>query len=819
MIRYALRRLWKEPGVTFVVVLTIALGIGVNTAIFSMLNGFERPLPVKSPDQIVVLAADTKGDETGFRFAFSFAQLEDMRRQAAPFSGIFAATPRIDGISDGERSYEFFNLAVTGNYFSELGIQPALGRFFQPGEGESLGAEINVVLGHSFWQKKFGADATIIGRRLHINGKAATVIGVASEDFHGTYAGADFDGYLPLRSEISEDYAWARQFFTDRKERHLTVFGRLKPEVRLEQAQDFMTAFAQHQAQQYSETDQGIGIRVIPEPRARPVPLRFLRDAVPFIRFFLLLLASMVLLLACLNVANIMLVRGTVREREMAIRMALGSGRWRLIYEMLTESMILALAGAAAGMAAGNWASRTFASTLDIGTNLPVFLDFSFDWRVFVYGLTAAVITGIGVGLWPAMRASQTDAGTALHDGSRSNSGGAARQRIRSLLVVGQVAGSLVLLIGAGLFVRSLQNANRIDLGFTPGHVLNVTLDPQWAGYGAQRSKEFFRELRRRVDAWPEVQSSSLALSVPLGLINNSSAVYMDGRPVSANEQVPVVGSNYIDGDYFQTMQIPIVRGRAFRESDTDGAPHVAIINETMAKRYWPNEDAIGKRFHPYTPDRPLTEVVGIAKDAKYLALFESPLPYMYIPSDQDFGPLRTLQIRTTVPPELLINRLRETIRQLDPEMPTGDLQTMNRSLGGVQGFLVFRIGALQASLLGMLGLTLAVVGVYGVVSYGVVQRTREIGIRMALGAMPFDILRSTLGRGFALVLSGIIVGLAGALAMTRILKRFLLFVSATDPLTFVLVTLFLSIAALWACYVPARRATRIEPVVALRHE
>jgi hypothetical protein len=537
--------------------------------------------------------------------------------RGGPFTGLFAATPRIDGISDGERSYEFFNLAVTGDYFSALGIQPTFGRFFQPGEGESPGAEINVVLGHSFWQKKFGADATIVGRQLHINGKAATVIGMAPEDFHGTYAGADFDGYLPLRSEMSEDYAWERQFFSDRKERHLTVFGRLKPRVHLEQAQEFMTAFAQHQAQQYSETDQGIGIRVLPEPRARPVPLRFLRDAVPFIRFFLLLLAGMVLLLACLNVANIMLVRGTVaRTRDGDSH---GSWFWPPSSDLRNADgkYDSGFGWRGCGNGRRKRAIRAFASSLDFGTNLPVFLDFSFDWRVFVYGLAAAVITGIGVGLWPAMRASRTDGGAALHDGSRSNSGGATRQRARSLLVVGQVAGSLVLLVGAGLFLRSLQNANRIDLGFTPDNILNATLNPQWAGYSVQRSKEFFRELRRRVDAWPEVRSSSLALSVPLGLINSSSAIYMDGRPVPGDQQIPIVGSNYIDGDYFQTMQIPIVHGRAFRESDTDGAPRVAIINQTMAKRYWPNEDAIGKRFHPYTPDRPLTEVVGIAKGCK----------------------------------------------------------------------------------------------------------------------------------------------------------------------------------------------------------
>ena len=819
MLGYALRQLWKDRSVSIVVVLTIALGIGVNTAVFSMLNGFERPLPAKSPEQIVVIAADTKGDETGFRFPFSFAQVEDFRRQAGSFSDVFAFTPRIDGISDGGHAYEFFNSAVTGNYFSALGIQPALGRLFEPTEGENTGAELNVVLGYAFWQRRFGGDRGVVNRRVRVNGRVATVIGVTPKDFHGTYAGADFDGYLPLRIQVSDDYPKSQQFFRDRTARNLTVLGRLKPGVRLKQAQESMTALGRHLAQQYPDTDQGIGIRVLPELRARPIPLKLVTDAVPFIRFFLLLLAGLVLLLACLNVANILLVRGTVREREMAVRLALGSGRWRLIRHMLIESMILALIGAAAGMIAGTWTTHAFWNSVDFGTNLPVFLDFRFDWRVFGYALTAAVITGIGVGVWPALRASQTNAGAALHEGSRTNSGGAARQRARSLLVVGQVAGSLVLLVGAGLFVRSLQNANRIDLGFAADHVLNATLDPYWAGYNIQRAKDFFHELRRRVDAWPEVQSSTFAFSVPLGYISDASRIYIDGRPIPPDQQVPIVGSNYIEGDYFETLHIPVVRGRTFRESDKDGASRVVIINQTMAERYWPNEDPIGKRFRPHTPDTPLAEVVGVTKDSKYLALFEKPLPYMYIPSDQDFGPLRTLQIRTTVPPETLMNRLRETVRELDPEMPIGDLQTMNRSLSGLQGFLLFRIGAMQAGLLGLLGLALAVVGVYGVVSYGAAQRTREIGIRMALGAMPGDIFRIILQQGVWLIVSGVVLGLAGAAALTRLLNRFLLLVSATDPLTFITVTLLLGSAALWACYLPARRATRVEPVVALRHE
>ncbi len=819
MFRYAIRQLLKDKSVTLVVILTIALGIGVNTGVFSMINGFERPLPAKQPEQLVVIAADTKGDETGFRYTYSYAAVQDIRRQRDIFSGVFGFFPGIGGFSTNGNAAQFFYSGVTGNYFTALGIRPAIGRFFEPGEGESAAGELNIVLGHSFWEKTFGSDPSVIGRQVRIDGRTATIIGVAPKEFHGTYAGANMDGYVPLRFAVVNEYAWSREFFTNRESRQLTVLARLNPGVTLQQAQAAMNAVAKQMQSDHPATDRGVGARVVPERLARPMPIRFLMDAAPWIRLFMLLLAALVLALACMNVANVLLVRATVRERELAIRAALGSGRWRLVRQTLTESMIIAAIGAASGMVLGNWASVAFARSLDYGTDLPILLDFTFDWRVFLYAATAAVLTGILAGIWPSIRASQAEAGSALHDGTRSNSGGPARHRIRSLLVVAQVAGSFVLLIGAGLFVRSLQNAQHVDLGFSPDHVLNATINPHWGGYDEPRSKEFFPELLRRVRAWPEVQSASLAFSVPLGYYSNGNAVYAEGNPRPADEQAPVIGCNFIDGDYFETLKIPILRGRPFRESDDLGAPLVAIVNQTMAQRLWPNQDPIGKRFRARTPGAPFTEVVGVARNGKYLALFEGSLPYFYLPSAQNFGPWRTLQLRTSVRPETLAARLRDEIRSMDPNIPVADLQTMMRSLEGAQGFLLFRIGATQATALGLLGLLISVVGIYGVVSYGAAQRTREIGIRMALGATPENILRKILRTGALLVVAGIAVGLLGAALLTRLLAQFLLLVSPADPVTFVLVTGLLAFVALWACYIPARRATRIEPVTALRHE
>jgi macrolide transport system ATP-binding/permease protein len=814
---YALRQYAREPGVTVVLLLTMALGIGANVGVFSILNGLLRPLPVRSPEQLVVIAADTKGDETGLRFRFSYAALEDFRNQADKFSEVFAYSPRLGGFTFGEKTTQFMYSAVTGNYFSALGVKPAAGRLLAPGEGENEGAPRVVVLGHSFWQRRFGADPNIVGQQVRIDGRSAIVIGVTSKDFRGVYEGLDMEGYVPLRSLAEE--RWAHQIFTKRDVRPFTVLGRLKPAVSVNEAQSEMNVLMRRLEAQYPGTDKGTGARVVPEPLARPIPLRTAMEMFPFIRFSLLFLAALVLGVACMNITNILLVRATVREREMAIRAALGSGRGRLIRQMLTESVLLALLGGVAGMIIGNWASKAFADALPrMVSDLPVVFDASFDWRVFTYALLAALLAGALIGIWPALRVSRTEPGSALHDGSRTNSSGPRRQRMRGLLVAGQVAGSLILLVAAGLFVRSLQGAQRLDLGYAPDHLLNARMDPQWVGYDEQRTVDFYRELERRVKAWPEVQSAGLAFSAPLGLIGSGETIYIEGRAIDPGEQPPSVGYNTVDASYFDAMRIPILRGRAFRESDTETAPLVAIVNETMAKRYWPNQDPIGKRFRMESPESPLVQVVGVAHDSKYLFVVEGSLPYFYVPFMQLFSAMRVLHVRTLVDPQSLATRVQQEVSALDPVMPVS-LQTMSAAVDGAQGFFLLRVGAMQAGGMGILGLLLAGVGVYGVMSYGAAQRTREIGIRMALGATPRAVLGMILHQGVWMVLVGVLVGLLGAAAVTRVLGRFLFSVSLGDPLTFVGAALLLGLVALAACYLPARRAMRVEPMAALRHE
>ena len=816
-LRYAVRQYAREPGVTVVLLVTMALGIGANTGVFSVLNGLLRPLPVRSPEQLVVIAADTKGDETGLRYRFSYLALEDLRHQTEKFSDLFAYSPRLGGLTSRAKTTQFLYSAVTGNYFSALGVRPAAGRLLEPREGESEHAPLVVVLGYSFWQRRFGGDPNLIGQQVSVDGRAATVIGVAARDFHGIYEGLEMEGYVPLSGVTGNERL--REMFVSRNARPLTVLGRLKPHVSLDEAQSEMNVLTRRMEDQYPATDKGIGARVVPEPLARPIPLRAGMEMFPFIRFSLLFLAALVLTVACMNIANILLVRATVREREMAIRAALGSGRGRLIRQMLTESVLLALFGAIAGMLIGNWASQTFADALPgLVSDVPVRFDVSFDWRVFTYALSAALLAGGLIGIWPALRVSRTEPGTALHDGSRTNSSGPQRQRIRGLLVAGQVAGSLVLLVAAGLFVRSLDRAQRLDLGYVPDHVLNARMNPQWVGYDKQHTTDFYNELERRVKAWPDVQSASLAFAAPLGLIGGGDTVYIEGRTVDPREQPPSVGYNTVDASYFDTMRIPVLRGRAFQDSDTETTRLVAMVNQTMAQRYWPNQDPIGKRFRIGSAAAPLVEVIGVAHDSKYIFVVEGSLPYFYVPFTQLSSSMRVLHVRSLIDPETLISRVEQEVHALDPVMPVS-FQTMDGAVAGAQGFFLLRVGAIQAGAMGLLGLLLAAVGVYGVMSYGATQRTREIGIRMALGATPQTVLGMILHQGVWMVIAGVVVGLMGATAVTRVLGRFLFSISFADPLVFLTAAALLALVALAACWIPAHRAMRVEPMVALRHE
>ena len=817
-IRHAVRFLWTHKSFTATGVLTLAIGLGANTALYGLLNAALRPLPVPHPEQLVAVAAETKDDNTGgFQYSFSTDALKDFQERSAPFSTVFAQMLRIGGLSADGRAAQFWFAAVSDNYFASLGVAAAHGTLFMAPSG----SPVHVVLGHTFWMKTFGGNPGVIGKAVRVDGSPAVITGVVAKSFRGTLMGVELDGYIAL-----DDYGVLmpdarRWLYHNRKARPLQLFARLRPGVTLSEAQAATTALMTTLANEHAETDQGIGARVVPEPLARPLPMRAVTTAIPFVRFFGLAVAGVVLLLACTNVANLLLVRATAREREMAVRAALGASRGKLVKLMVAEGLILSSMGGAVGFVVGQWVTWAYVSRLDVGADVPLRFDATFDMRVFLFSAAAAVCTGVVVGLWPAWRASRADARAALHDGGKGLSDSSHRQRLRRLLVVAQISGALSLLIVAGLFIRTLTSAQRVDLGFDAKHLITVRLDPRQIGYDEERTNEFYKALQRRVAAWPDVASVAVAFTTPMSYLIGGGSIYIEGQPASGSTQPPASFMNHVGHNYFETMGIPIVRGRAFVEDDEREhslTRRFAIVNEAMAARYWPGQDPIGRRFRAFNPTDPLLEIVGVARNSKYVLVFEAPRPYIYLPLVRDIS-LRTLHVRAVGDPAALAPRLEREIKDLAPELPIADLRTMDQSLTGIFGYLIFRIGALQATGMGVLGLLLALVGVYGVVAFGASLRTREIGIRVALGAQPHDVRRLILGQGLQLVLLGLVIGLGAALAMARVLSRFLPLVDSADWVLFASVSAELGALALIACYLPARRATQVPVMSALRHE
>jgi len=818
-LHYGLRLIRKSRMLTVVLAVTLALGIGVNTAIFSVLNGWLfRPLPVRAPEQIMVLAFHPK--EMSDSHYVSYLNLQDFQKQATAFSDVFAYAPGIIGFSINGRPSEFAESSVTGNYFSALGVKPALGRLILPGEGEKQGEQILTVLSYGFWQRRFGGNPSVIGQRALVNGKPATIIGVTPREFRGTFFAFEMDGYLSLNAI---PLVWNfTGFWTDRGHPTVMALGRLAPGVSLGQAQSSADLVAARLAVQYPDSDKGATVRVIPERLARPAP--FVADFVPVIAGLFMLLPALVLLLACLNVANILLARANLRRREMAIRAAVGAGRMRLIRQMLTESLLLAVLGGLGGMVFGEWAIRASGSMLHSLTsttsNVGYGLDCSFDWRVFAYTLGAAVLAGIFVGIWPAVRAGRVDVNSVLHESGRSDSSGASHLALRSLLLVGQVAGSLTLLIVAGLFVRSLGRADHMYLGFDPDHVLIAYLDAHQVGYDEAGGKTFYRELEHRLRALPAVESASIAYTVPLGIPGPEAPIYIKDRPVTRDREAPQIYYNGVDPNYFESMRVPLLAGRQFKDSDDENAPPAAIVNQTMARMFWPNEDPVGKRFSLKSAAGPFVRIVGVARDGQgNWMLTLNPQPFFYVPFAQNYRSSLAIQVRTSVPPEALIAGVRKQIHDLAPDLPIIDIRTMQQAVHGLAGLFIFRLAASLAGVLGIMGLALATVGVYGVISFTAAQRTHEIGIRMALGATAHDILAATMRQGLILTLVGIGMGLVGAFGLGRLLRSLLFGVKPGDPVTFLSVSLLLFGVALLANFIPAQRATRVDPMVALHHE
>lgn len=809
---FGLRGLRRNPGFSAAVVLTLGLGVGANSAIFSVVNGLMlRPLPVRDGARLTMLAV-SRGT-AGRPVLMSRLDMEDYRAQADAFQDIAGYALDLAGLEADHRVERVALTYVSGNYFEMLGLQPAAGRLIGGAEGRAPGADPVLVLSHSCWSRRFNRDPGVVGKPARLNGRPYTIVGVAPEGFFGTYAFIDMDVFAPLGMMAGTFYSTS---WSDRGARSLRVLGRLEPGVTLAQAQASLDVVARRLAAQYPETNKDVRARVFWETSARPDADNAVE--LPLVGGVFLSLVALILLVACVNVAGLLLIRGTVRARELALRQVLGAGRGRLVQQLMTESVLLSALGGAAGLLLGLWASRVLGS-IRLPNDLPLRLDFGFDARVFAYVAAGVLSSALVAGLVPALRASSAIPADSLRGAGRAPAAGGGRHRLRDILVVTQVAASLVVLVVAGLFVRSLANARHVDLGFQPDRVMNFLMDPGQQGYDQARTAAFYRDLAARVRALPGVESASVAHSLPLGYYNAAARLETEGQTQESPDQGISSLYNMVDADYQRTMGIGLARGRWLTQADEDANRPVVVVNEYLARRLWPGQEPLGKRLGFRDSAGTLLEVVGVARIGKYGSIFEAPRPFLYLTHSRDYKSLRVLHVRTTGAPEAIAPAVRQVIRALAPDLPVFDVASMRAAVGGGNGLFLARLGACFATALGLLGLALTVVGLYGVVAFSAAQRTHEIGIRLALGARQGSILGMIVRQGVSLLAVGCAAGLALALAAARLVGSLLFDVSPLDPLTYAAVVSALALVTATACYLPARRATRVDPTMALRGE
>ncbi len=812
-VRYGIRMLAKSPAFTAIAVLTLALGIGANTAIFSVVNSFLfKPLPVKDPGRLVVVANhDAKYDDP---HELSNPDFVDYRARNNVFSEMTAFAISFVGLSADHQSQRVLVTYVKGNYFSMLGLHPAEGRLFLPSEGEIPGADPIMVLGYDFWMRRFNGDPRVVGKTVDLNGRPTTIVGVGPKGFHGTFYIVESDAYVPMGTLVY--VAESPKVLSDRNDRRVSVLAYLRNGVTREQARASLQVICDNLEKEYPATNKGLRMDVIPEALARPEPSA--ASAWPLIAGLFLGLVGLVLVVTCVNVTNLLLSRAAIRSKEIAIRVALGAGRIRVFRQLLTESVLLSAMGGVGGAALGLWVMR-WVEKIRLPGDFPLRMEIAFDWRVFMYVAAVALAAGIFAGLAPAWRASSLALNDSLRESGRSLTGSAGHNRVRNSLVVAQAAGSLVVLVVAGLFLRSFERAERMDLSFKPDHVLDLTMDVHQLGYDEARGTVLFRQVLERVRALPGVDAATLAFSSPLGYYSDWGEVWKEGQEGLPESQVPRMPHNKIDTDYFRVIGMAIVRGREIGPQDQSTSTRVAVINETMARQFWPSEDPIGHHFRYGSNKAPDVEVVGVARDSKYVWIAEDPRPYFYVPASQDYSSVRVLHVRTSLAPASLAHAIADQVHALDPNLPVFDVMTLSESLDGGNGFFLLRMAAVFAGALGALGLLLAVVGVYGVISYAVNQRTQEIGIRMALGAQRKKILAMVISHGLKLVTIGLAIGFAIAMGVAKIVGNFLVNTGTLDPLAYAAASLLLVGVAALACYFPARRAMHVDPLVALRYE
>ena len=800
-LRYAARLQRKNPGFTIVAVIALALGIGANTAIFSVVNTvLLRPLPYKDPERLVMVWEDAS--RHGYpRDTPAAGNYVDWRDQNQVFEGMAAIADTSFNLTGSGEPERLEGRRVSVNLFPLLGVEPQIGRVFTAAEDQP-GAQRVVLLSYGLWQRRFGGDPNIAGQSLTLNGESYVVVGVMPARFQ--FPSSDDQAWVPI--------AFTQQEMANRGRHYLEVLARLKRGVSLDQAQSEMSTIAARLQQQYPQFNAELGAVV------QPLQEHLVGDIKPAL-LILLGAVGLVLLIACANVANLLLARAAVRQKEIAVRVALGARRWRLIRQFLTESVLLSTVGGLVGLAiayGGLVLLRAF-----IPENISQAREISMDLKVLGFTFLVSVATGVIFGLAPAIQAARFNQIETLKEGGRDAATGGGGKRLRGLLVTAEVAISLVLLIGAGLLINSFLRLRNVDPGFRADNLLTMRIvlpKPRYEQF--ERRSAFYTDLVQRVQSLAGVRSAAITTNLPLYRQGNSISISVEGQPAPPPGQERIVVTRIISPGYFDTMSIPLLRGRNVTEQDTETTPNVVVISETMARRYWPGEDAVGKRIAAgrVTSPEDWIQVVGVVKDVRQFELNAEPKPQMYLSYRQaGFFEPRDLVVKTDVDPSSLAATVRKAVWEIDKDQPVSNIQTMEEILA--DSIARQRFSMLLLAIFAGVALVLAGVGIYGVMSYSVAQRTHEIGIRMALGAQTGAVLKLAVGYGMKLVIAGIVIGLIAAFALTRVMATLLFGVTATDPTTFTLISVLLIAVAAVASYVPARRATRVNPIIALRYE